>query len=221
MSENTTIEQPTGAENEVVDNSTPATEPQTVAVNVNDVLQVGEIALAHLGRPAHHTDIIAKAKELGIAGENINSVNPRMWADTRKPEPHVSKFKFYGKSMFGLAAWSDEVHNSWTNHTPTRAAATNTKALTLDQLKAKVTKLETELTAAREFLAKAEADPSILTAQPAAPKEKKQRVKKDKTEGALGAAPAPPVPTAPTAPEMPEDVVAEAQVAEPTEQPAG
>lgn len=143
---------------------------QTVQVNPNDLLQVGEIALAHIGHPAHHSEIIAKAKELGIAGDNIHNINPRIWADTRKPSPHQSKFRFFGKSVFGLAAWTEEQCSNWSTFVPTRsaagAAATGTakQPETLEGLNAKRTKLAEQLAALDKRIAEVTANPELLKA---------------------------------------------------------
>ena len=121
-------------------------EQKSTNAQISDLLTIGESVLAYIGRPAHHTEIYAVAKELGFPTDKIENVNPRMWEDWRKKSDGSGKFRFYGKSVFGLTKW-DKAHVEGcdiSQYIPARKKS-EPKQLTKDEIVAKIAELQAQL----------------------------------------------------------------------------
>ena len=136
-------------------------QPEIIKVNTSNLLEVAFAVLQHLGKPAHHEVMRATAKELFGVDKDIATP---VWSDTRRPQPHVSRFTFLGGSVYGLAEWPYKKGDDISEFKPTRAKATNSAALSIDQLEKKVERLTIELDAARKALETAKANPEAHAA---------------------------------------------------------
>lgn len=130
-------------------NKTITTEQRIANAAISDMLTIGATVLAYIGEPAHHSRIYAVAAELGFPTEKIENVNPRMWDDWRKKSDGSGKFRFYGKSVFGLTAFGDKFPEATTDPAPYCPARKKTepKPLTPEQKVAKIAELEKMLAA--------------------------------------------------------------------------
>lgn len=139
-------------------NATAPSAPQVVQVNVNDLKAVAVAALTTIGHPAHHSLLIATAMGMGLGGPNITQINPHIWADWRRGSDGSGKFRFYGKSVFGLTAWGDKYREDNTDpsqFSPSKAKALNSGSLSVEQLALKVERCKKELAAAEAAYAQA------------------------------------------------------------------
>ncbi len=114
--------------------------------NITDMLIIGELVLAAIGQPAHHTTMYAKAAELGFPIDKIENLNPRIWADWRKMGDGTGKFRFYGKSVFGLNTDKFPAEDGYdpTPVIPARKKA-EPKPMTRDEKIARIAAIKAEL----------------------------------------------------------------------------
>ena len=169
-------------------------QPKTVQVDTANALAIAKAVLITNGAPMHHKALVEKAAAMGLNPNNLDLAT-KIWNDTRK-DSEKSEFFFLGKGVFALKT-HDAVKEKGKDtdpsaFVPSRARSTNTKALSVDQIKAKITRLETELAAAKQALADKEKEG---TAAPAA-----APTAAPKPPAAAPTAPAPPKPAAAPAP---------------------
>lgn len=105
----------------------------------------------------HHTAVERKAGELGLRARDLCTP---AWIDTKK-NGETSRFRFYGKSCYGLADWPQPTADQLKEAVPTRPGGKRTGASrtrTPETLKAKIEQYRTLLRAAETSLAELEAE---------------------------------------------------------------
>lgn len=123
--------------------------PDIELVNKYDLLEVAELVLTWIGHPCHHTTIYAGIKYLGLWTEKSHNVNPRIWNETIK-NADKTPFRFYGKSVFGMKRWHQDIHKTWERFVPGRVAPT--AAQTVEDLEATIIRQTLALNEAKETL---------------------------------------------------------------------